>query len=119
MVLKAVRRLDPYYEPNYTPPALDYDCPLVEKIKLENVDNRKGLMTSPANGLLTLEELRAKGKEQLAMEMAGEIEVQNIFVMDEVTNNVELYVSNIIYYLTHRVVIVTINECCHFYCIVE
>lgn len=110
MVLKAVRRLDPYYEPNYTPPALDYDCPLVEKIKLENVDNRKGLMTSPANGLLTLEELRAKGKEQLAMEVAGEIEVQNIFVKDEVTNNVELYVSNIITVtVTHRVVIVMIN----------
>ncbi|XP_023945104.2 DNA-directed RNA polymerase, mitochondrial [Bicyclus anynana] len=91
MVLKAVRRLDPHYEPNYTPPVLDYDCPLLDKIRLDNVDNRKGLMTSPAHGLLTLEDLRAKGKEQLAMEITGEIEVQNIAVKDKPTKNVELY----------------------------
>lgn len=93
MVLKAVRRLDPHFEPVYTPPALDYDCPLLENIKLENVENRKGLLTSPASGLLSLEDLRLKGKEQLAMEITGEIEVQNIAVKDETTKSVEKYVS--------------------------
>ncbi|CAH2250120.1 jg6847 [Pararge aegeria aegeria] len=91
MVLKAVRRLDPHYEPNYTPPELDYDCPLLDRIRLDNVENRKGLMTSPAKGLLTLEDLKLKGKEQLAMEMAGEIEVQNIAVKEEATTNVESF----------------------------
>ncbi|XP_045774865.1 DNA-directed RNA polymerase, mitochondrial isoform X2 [Maniola jurtina] len=91
VVLKAVRRLDPHFEPVYTPPALDYDCPLLENIKLENVENRKGLLTSPASGLLSLEDLRLKGKEQLAMEISGEIEVQNIAVKDETTKSVEKY----------------------------
>ncbi|XP_072944627.1 DNA-directed RNA polymerase, mitochondrial [Epargyreus clarus] len=78
MVLRAVRRLQPDFEPQYTPPLLDYDCPLLEDLKLDNIENRKGLLISPAENLLTLEELKLKGKEQLAMEINGEIEVENI-----------------------------------------
>ncbi|XP_050347708.1 DNA-directed RNA polymerase, mitochondrial [Nymphalis io] len=91
IVLKAVRRLEPDFVPQYTPPLLDYDCPLLDKIKLDNVDNRKGLLISPASGLLTLEELKAKGREQLEMEMNGEIEVQNISVQNQESKDVDVY----------------------------
>lgn len=93
IVLKAVQRLEPGFEPQYTPPILDYNCPLLDKIKLDNIQNRKGLLISPASDLITLEELKTRGREQLEMEMMGEIEVQNIAIKDEESKNVEIYVS--------------------------
>lgn len=92
-VLRAIQRLDPNFEPQYTPPLLDYNCPLLEKLTLDNIENRKGLLKSPAKGLLSLEELNAKGVEQLEMEMAGEIEVENIAVKDKESEPVRLYVG--------------------------
>ncbi|CAG9788852.1 unnamed protein product [Diatraea saccharalis] len=83
-VLKAVRRVEPGFEPQYTPPVLDYDCPLLEKLKLENVKARKGLFQSPAEGLLSVEETIQNGKEQLQIEIKGDIEVQNIIVKEDV-----------------------------------
>ncbi|KAG6451382.1 hypothetical protein O3G_MSEX007099 [Manduca sexta] len=83
VVLKAIRRIQPGFEPQYTPPVLDYVCPLLDKLKLDQIENRKGLMHSPAEGLLTLEEMVQKAKEQLETEIVGEIEVENINVRDE------------------------------------
>ncbi|CAH0400996.1 unnamed protein product [Chilo suppressalis] len=83
-VISAVRKIDPDFEPQYTPPVLDYDCPLMEKLKLDNVDARLGLLQSPAGGLLSLEEIRQRGKEQLQIETDGDIEVQNISVNEDV-----------------------------------
>ena len=91
-VLKAIKRLEPHFEPKYTLPPLDYICPLLDKLKLENIENRKGLLNSPSEGLLEFDELKAKGVEQLEMEMAGEIEVENIAVKDEESETVQLYV---------------------------
>ncbi|RVE47325.1 hypothetical protein evm_008006 [Chilo suppressalis] len=83
-VISAVRKIDPDFEPQYTPPVLDYDCPLMEKLKLDNVDARLGLLQSPAGGLLSLEEIKQRGKEQLQIETDGDIEVQNISVNEDV-----------------------------------
>ncbi|KPI99844.1 DNA-directed RNA polymerase, mitochondrial [Papilio xuthus] len=91
VVLTAIRRLQPDFEPSYTPPVLDYDCPLLEKLKLSDTTNRKGLLTSPAEGLLGLEDMKKKGQMQLDMEITGEIEVQNIAVQDVETDSVKLY----------------------------
>ncbi|CAH0725565.1 unnamed protein product, partial [Brenthis ino] len=92
IVLKSIRRLEPNFEPHYTPPLLDYNCPLLETLKLENIENRKGLLISPAKGLLTTEELKAKGLEQFKMEIAGEIEVKNIAVAEDAeSKNLQLY----------------------------
>ncbi|XP_068617783.1 DNA-directed RNA polymerase, mitochondrial [Battus philenor] len=91
MVLKAVRRIQPQFEPCYTPPDLDYNCPLLEKLNLTDMTNRQGLLTSPADGLLSLEEMRKKGEVQLDMELDGEIEVQNIAVEDVETETVKIY----------------------------
>ncbi|XP_045500469.1 DNA-directed RNA polymerase, mitochondrial isoform X2 [Colias croceus] len=90
-VLNAIRRIEPYFEPMYTPPELDYNCPLMEKLKINNVDNRKGLHNSPVNGLLSFDQLKAKGMEQIKMEMDGEIEVQNISIKDDEPTTVRVY----------------------------
>ncbi|KPJ13503.1 hypothetical protein RR48_07083 [Papilio machaon] len=86
VVLNAIRRLQPDFVPSYTPPVLDYDCPLLEKLKLSDTTNRKGLLTSPAEGLLSLEDMKKKGQIQLDMEINGEIEVQNIAAQDVETD---------------------------------
>lgn len=99
IVQRAIRRIEPQFEPSYTPPILDYDCPLLEKLKLSDSTNRQGLLASPAKGLLTLEDMKNKGQMQLDMEMNGEIEVQNIAVQDEETDSVKLYVRYIKIYL--------------------
>lgn len=92
-MLNAIHRLQPDFVPTYTPPVLDYDCPLLEKLKLNDTTNRKGLLTSPAEGLLSLEDMKKKGQMQFDMEINGEIEVQNIAVQDVETESVKLYVS--------------------------
>ncbi|KAI5638464.1 DNA-directed RNA polymerase, mitochondrial [Phthorimaea operculella] len=91
VVLNAIRRIDPDFEPSYTPPVLNYDCPLLDTLKLNETDNRKGLLSSPAEGLVSLEEMLQKGKKQLEVEIKGDIEVQNIDVKDEATTNVKFY----------------------------
>ncbi|KAJ2945772.1 hypothetical protein O0L34_g614 [Tuta absoluta] len=91
VVLRAIRRIEPGFEPSYTPPALDYACPLLDTLQLKQVDNRRGLLSSPAEGLVTLEEMLEKGKKQLEIEIKGDIEVQNIDVKDEATTNVKFY----------------------------
>lgn len=93
VVLDAVRRLDPTFVPEYTPPVLDYDCRLLEEIKLDRIEERLGLQKSPAEGLLSLQEVIQKGKEQLQVEIKGEIEVQNIDLKDEASEHVQLCVS--------------------------
>ncbi|XP_045488794.1 DNA-directed RNA polymerase, mitochondrial [Pieris rapae] len=90
-VLKAIQRIEPHFEPKYTPPILDYDCPLLNKLKLDNIDDRKGLFTSPAENLLSFEDLKAKGAEQIAMEMNGEIDVENIAIKDDESASVRVY----------------------------
>ena len=50
------------------------------------------MLNSPSEGLLEFDELKAKGVEQLEMEMVGEIEVENIAVKDEESETVQLYV---------------------------
>ncbi|KAI8439642.1 hypothetical protein MSG28_013355 [Choristoneura fumiferana] len=91
LVSRAVRRLDPEFTPHYTPPVLDYDCPLMTKLKLDAVENRQGLMHSPAEGLMTLEELKERGRRQMEIEIKGEIEVENIDVKDDASPTVKLY----------------------------
>ncbi|CAK1555600.1 unnamed protein product [Leptosia nina] len=90
-VLEAIRLIEPNFEPKYTLPPLDYDCPLLDRIKLDKVDNRKGLFTSPAEGLLTLDELKAIGKEQIQMEIDSEIEVENIALKDDESATFRVY----------------------------
>ncbi|XP_075980404.1 mitochondrial RNA polymerase [Anticarsia gemmatalis] len=88
VVLQAIHRLEPSFEPKYTPPVLDYNCPLLDKLTLNNVENRHGLMTSPAGDILSLEEMISKGKEQLEMEIKGDVEIENISVKDETSPTV-------------------------------
>lgn len=77
----------------YTPPILDYNCRLLDNITLDKVENRPGLLTSPAEGLLSLEEMIQKGKEQLNIEIKGDVEIQNIGVQDEQSDLVKFCVS--------------------------
>lgn len=42
---------------------------------------------------MTLEEVKQKGKDQLMIEIKGDIEVQNIDIKDEASSNVNTYVS--------------------------
>ncbi|XP_061718880.1 DNA-directed RNA polymerase, mitochondrial [Cydia pomonella] len=91
LVFRAVRRLHPSFTPHYTPPVLDYDCPLTDKLKLNEIQNRQGLLTSPAEGLMTLEEVKERGRRQLQIEIKGDIEVQNIDVKDDASPTVKLY----------------------------
>ena len=93
VVLQAIHRLQPDFQPHYTPPVLDYKCPLLDKITLDHVENRHGLLTSPAGDLLSLEEMIQKGKEQLNIEIKGEVEIQNIGVKDEQSESVKFCVS--------------------------
>lgn len=93
MVLQAIHRIEPNFQPQYTAPVLDYNCPLLDKITLDHVENRQGLLTSPAEGLLSLEEMIQKGKEQLNIEIKGEVEIQNIGVKDEQSESVKFCVS--------------------------
>ncbi|XP_063895099.1 DNA-directed RNA polymerase, mitochondrial [Helicoverpa armigera] len=83
VVLQSIHRLQPDFEPQYTAPVLDYKCPLLDNLTLDKVENRQGLMTSPGEGLFSIEEIIEKGKEQLSMEIKGEVEIQNIGVNDE------------------------------------
>nr|XP_049705055.1 DNA-directed RNA polymerase, mitochondrial [Helicoverpa armigera] len=83
VVLQSIHRLQPDFEPQYTAPVLDYKCPLLDNLTLDKVENRQGLMTSPGEGLFSIEEIIEKGKEQLSMEIKGEVEIQNIGVKDE------------------------------------
>lgn len=83
VVLQSIHRLQPDFEPHYTAPVLDYKCPLLDNLTLDKVENRQGLMTSPGEGLFSIEEIIEKGKEQLSMEIKGEVEIQNIGVKDE------------------------------------
>lgn len=92
-MLQAIQRIQPDFQPQYTPPMLDYNCPLLDKITLDKVENRQGLMTSPAKGLLSLEEMIQKGKEQLDIEIKGEVEIQNVGVKDEQSESVKFCVS--------------------------
>lgn len=94
VVLKAIHRIEPDFQPQYTAPVLDYNCSLLNNITLDKVENRQGLMTSPAEGLLSLEEMIQKGKEQLNIEIKGEVEIQNIGVKDEESESVKFCVSN-------------------------
>ncbi|XP_041982411.1 DNA-directed RNA polymerase, mitochondrial [Aricia agestis] len=91
VILQAVQHIEPNFEPVYTLPILDYDCPLLENLKLSNKENRLGLLHSPAQGLMTVEDLYNKGKEQLEMEMSGEIQVQNVSVKGEESETVKAY----------------------------
>lgn len=92
-MLKAIRRIHPHFKPAYTPPILDYNCPLLDELKLDQFENRQGLMTSSAEGLLNFQEIKDMGKKQLDIETKGYIEVQNIDVKDETNSNVKFYVS--------------------------
>ncbi|XP_059048720.1 DNA-directed RNA polymerase, mitochondrial [Achroia grisella] len=83
MVLQAIQRIQPDFEPQYTPPILDYNCALMERLKLTETEAREGLNSSPAEGVVSLEELIKMGKEQMDIEIKGEIEVQNIDIKDE------------------------------------
>ncbi|XP_050677146.1 DNA-directed RNA polymerase, mitochondrial [Leptidea sinapis] len=91
VVLKAVRRIEENFTPHYEPPPLDYNCPLLEKLKLDNIENRMGLATSPASGLLTLDEMKTLGKEQLELELKGEMDVRNIAVEENSSTTVKIY----------------------------
>ncbi|CAG4960033.1 unnamed protein product [Parnassius apollo] len=95
VVFNAIHRIQPQFKPVYTPPVLDYDCPLLEKLKLSDTSNRQGLHISPAEGLLSLEEMKKIGQIQLNMEINGDIEVQNIAVKDDETDTVKLYRSKL------------------------
>lgn len=89
LVLQAIHRIQPDFQPQYTTPVLDYNCPLLDKITLDQVENRQGLLTSPAEGLLSMEEMIQKGKEQLNIEIKGEVKIQNIGVKDEQSESVK------------------------------
>ncbi|XP_048479577.1 DNA-directed RNA polymerase, mitochondrial isoform X3 [Plutella xylostella] len=91
VVLKAIRRLEPDFEPVYTPPDLDYNCPLLNDLNLEHTENRLGLAKSPAEGLFTVEELIERGKKQLEIEIKGDIEVKNIDIKDDSSPAVTLH----------------------------
>ncbi|XP_004931824.1 DNA-directed RNA polymerase, mitochondrial [Bombyx mori] len=88
-VLSAIQRIQPGFQPQYTPPILDYECTLLEKLKLSNVENRLGLLKSPSEGLLTREDMLQKVKEQIQVELKGEIEVENINVKDVESKTVQ------------------------------
>ncbi|CAB3230717.1 unnamed protein product [Arctia plantaginis] len=88
VVLQAIHRIQPTFEPNYTRPVLDYNCRLLDRLTLNNVENRQGLLTSPVGDVVSLEEMIKKGKEQLQYEIKGEIDIQNIAVKDENSPNV-------------------------------
>lgn len=93
-VLEAIRTIDPFFEPVYTPSVLDYECPLLEKLKLQDIDKiRAGLNTSPAEGVLDLEQLKLQVKKQFEIEITGMIEVQNIDTKSDPSDTVKLYVS--------------------------
>ncbi|VVC87266.1 unnamed protein product, partial [Leptidea sinapis] len=83
VVLKAVRRIEENFTPHYEPPPLDYNCPLLEKLKLDNIENRMGLVTSPASGLLTLDEMKTLGKQQLELELKGEMDREKLSVAEK------------------------------------
>ncbi|KAJ0174512.1 hypothetical protein K1T71_009620 [Dendrolimus kikuchii] len=89
VVLKAIRRLEANFTPFYTPPTLDYDCTLLNQLKLDAGQDKSGLRHSPAEGLLGLEEILQKGKEQLEIEIKGEIKVKNIDVKNEDSETVK------------------------------
>ncbi|XP_013189813.2 DNA-directed RNA polymerase, mitochondrial isoform X1 [Amyelois transitella] len=89
VVLKAIRRIQPGFEPVYTPPVLDYDCRLLDDLTLDKVEGRLGLLKSPAEGVVTLDEIHGLGKLQLDTEIKGEIEVENIDVKDESSPHVK------------------------------
>ncbi|KAM3965715.1 LOW QUALITY PROTEIN: mitochondrial RNA polymerase [Aphomia sociella] len=89
MVLQAIKSIQPNFEPQYTSPVLDYDCPLLEKLKLNETEARAGLNKSPGEGVVSLEELIQMGKKQLEVEIKGEIEVQNIDLKDETSPTVK------------------------------
>lgn len=92
VVLNAIRNIVPTFTPTYTPPKLDYDCPLLDGINLDNVcGSRDGLKHSPAEGLLTVEEMKQRAKKQFEIEMKGNINVQNIDVKEDVSDTVKFY----------------------------
>lgn len=78
LVLRAIHRIQSNFLPIYTPPILDYNCPLLEQLTLNNAEKRHGLMTSPAEQLVPLEDMIKKGKEQLEAEIKGDVQIQNI-----------------------------------------
>lgn len=93
VVLEAIHRIQPTFEPHYTPPVLDYNCPLLDRLTLNNVENRQGLLTTPVGDAISLEEMIRKGKEQLQYEIKGEVEIRNIAVKDEKSPHVVFCVS--------------------------
>lgn len=97
-VLKAIRIIEPLFEPVYTPPALDYNCSLLEGLNLNVHGNRDGLAMSPAEGVLSLQDLEERAKRQLETEIKGEIEVKNIDFKDDPSDIVKEYVIIVLQY---------------------
>lgn len=91
VVLQAIRRLQPGFEPHYTPPVLNYECSLLNN--LNEPQNRLGLKNCPAEGLLSVEEILKEAQEQLEIEIKGDIEIKNIDSRDELTESVKFCVS--------------------------
>jgi len=99
IVLKGIRRLDKTFVPVYKKPNMNYDCVLVNGLNPDKIHEKKGVyneseyLSSPAKGVISMEELEVKIERQIKNETRGTIEIKNIEVKEEPTASVLLYVS--------------------------
>lgn len=97
IVLESIKVLDPHFQPNYTPPVLTYTNGLVDSLNA-NVepavnDAATVIPQRSRNRGITIENLKDFSREQLNMEMKGEIVIKSIEKFPEENHVVLHYVS--------------------------
>ncbi|XP_050532708.1 DNA-directed RNA polymerase, mitochondrial [Daktulosphaira vitifoliae] len=73
LVLKAIRILDPSFNPKISIDKIDYSCSL-----LNHMNNKESSFKCPAKGLFSEKELILLGHKQLEMEMASVVSVKSV-----------------------------------------
>lgn len=77
VVLHAIRKIDPLFEPAVLPKDEFYDCNLLDTLATE-----RSVCKSPAENLLTLKELNNMYRNQIKHEIDGHVEIQSIAKID-------------------------------------
>lgn len=89
VLLKTVRTIHPDFMPEIPAPDICYSCSLLENIN--EMQEKNKLLTSPAQGITTEEELEKQAKKQLAMELAASVSVRSVEKQNQPTQTILLY----------------------------
>ncbi|XP_046990509.1 DNA-directed RNA polymerase, mitochondrial [Schistocerca americana] len=87
VTLAAVRRILPDFEPCLPPPETCYSCSLLKELN----ENKEGNYKSPADGLLTNEQISDLMRQQFQIELDGHVKVKTIEKRTEPNATIQHY----------------------------